>query len=544
MPTKSDVRTIDNKFGIIIVTDEKELAALRSFIQSMPPAPPIEQDKPQQDVIIAGYISRYIDKDASVLPRILEILKGTDLKQKKRLLHAIKGIRENIDWNFRITEPELIECLFSLIKYKSLEWLLIELLTVYKLDGYTLILKKWLANPRASVIGSILSHLVYIGQYDCLLTVEKLATRHRTDLVQWPLILMVLKSINGCYGIAVAPYIQAIIMQLFRRKIISMEGLQKDSMKEFQLHYMHFLCLYGTSEVSTYIEEITPFLQKDYLAYFRYRMGITSDYTEILSAMQAHSWYATYREFARNVSSHMTEEWKVCMMQCFLRKMQEKGDSHHLYGVEALCHDVCGPNFIKDHISLIEDAGSANSLLKLHAIRNLAAETVLSDMLSVGLLKNVPKERGLELIRSAQRNGPQDLFGYIMKQLPGKFNTDAYTGTVSYAVYIQQHILQWAKDCGTILYGLSVHVEEDEENGSFGLVKAVFHDRGYILKKLPASDIYDLELATALLNTLLEYANVPERLVEISFHFQYCLVLGDVKTLQTLAAKYDYTKSA
>jgi hypothetical protein len=537
-----NVRTIDNKIEITVVTNEKELAALRSFIQSMPPAPPIEQDKPQQDEIIAGYISRYIDKDASVLPRILEILKGTDLKQKKRLLYAINGIRKNIDWSFRITEPELIEALFSLIKYKSLEWPLVELLTTYKLDGYIPILKKWLANPRASVIGSILSHLVYIGQYDCLRTVEKLTTRRRTDLVQWPLILMVLKSINGYYGNAVAPYIQAIIMQLFRRKIISMEGLQKDSMKEFQMHYMHFLCLYGTSEVSPYIEEIIPFLQKDYLAYFRYRMGITTDYTEILSAMQAHSWYAGYRDFARNVRPYMTEEWQVCMMQYFLRKMREEGYSHHLHGVEALCYAICGPDFIKDHISLIEDADTANGLLRLHVIRNLPAETILSEMLSVGLLKNVQKERALELIRSAQSNAPWALLGCIMEQLPEKFNTDAYTGTVSDAVYIQQHILQWAKDCGTILYGLSVHVEEDEENGSSGLVKAVFHDRGYILKKL-SPDIYDLELARVLLNTLLEYANVPERLVEISCHFQRCLVLGDVKALQTLAEKYDYTKS-
>jgi hypothetical protein len=543
MPTKSDIRTIDKKIGIIVVTDEKELAALRSFIQSMPPAPPIEQDKPQQDEIIAGYISRYIDKDASVLSGILEILKGTDLKQKKRLLHAINGIRKNIDPSFRITEPEMIEALFSLIKYKSLEWPLIELLTTYKLDGYILILRKWLANPRASVIGSILSHLVFIGQYDCLRIVEKLTARRRTDLVQWPLILMVLKSINGYYGNAVAPYIQAIIIQLFRRKIISMEGLQKHSMKEFQMHYMHFLCLYGTSEAGPYIEEITPFLQKDYLAYFRYRMGITTDYNEIFSAMQAHNWYATYNDFARNVRPHMTEEWQVCMMQYFLRKMWEEGYSHHLHGIEALCHAICGPDFIKDHISLIEDADTANSLLRLHVIRNLPAETILSDMLSVGLLKDVPKERALELIRSAQRNAPQALFGYIMEQLPGKFNTDACTGTVSDGVYVQQHILQWAKDCGTILDGLYVHVEEDE-NGSLGLVKAVFHDRGYILKKLPDTDVYDLELARALLNTLLEYANVPERLIEISFHFEGCLVSGNVQALQALAAKYDYTKSA
>jgi len=89
MPAKKVTKTIGNKIGITIVTDKKELAALRSFIQSMPPAHPIEQEKPQQDGTISGYISRYISKDASVLPYMLEILNGTDLNQKKRLLHAI-----------------------------------------------------------------------------------------------------------------------------------------------------------------------------------------------------------------------------------------------------------------------------------------------------------------------------------------------------------------------------------------------------------------------------------------------------------------------
>jgi hypothetical protein len=537
MPTKCEIRTIDNKIGVTVVTDEKELAALRSFIQSMPPVPPIEQDERHQDEII----SRYINNDTSVLPGILDILKGTDVKRQKRLLHAING---NIDLNFRITAPELIEALFSLIKYKSLERPLIKLLTAYRPDGYTLILKKWLRNPGTSVTDSILFHLVSIGQYDCLQIVEKLTTRRRADLVQWPLILMALKSINACYGIAVAPYIQAIIMQLFRRKIISMEGVSKGSMKEFQMHYMHFLCLYGTAEVGPYIEVITPFLQKDYLAYFRYRMGITTNHSEIFGTMQKHQWYATYGDFARNVRSCMTEEWRVDMMQYFLRKMMEDDCRHHLPGIEALCHDVCGPDFIKDHISLIEDTDIANSLLKLYAIRNLPADIVMSDIQRVGLLKELPKEKVLALISNAQRNSPQALFGYIMENLRGKFNTDAYTGAVSDAVYIQQHILQWAKDCGTMPDGLYVHVEEDKENNSSAVVRAVLHDRGYILKKLPGSDMDHLDLAKALLNILLEYTNVSERLVEISFHFPRCLVSGDEKVLQALAEKYDYTKGA
>ncbi|HEY9262031.1 hypothetical protein [Chitinophaga sp.] len=72
---------------------------------------------------------------------------------------------------------------------------------------------------------------------------------------------------------------------------------------------------------------------------------------------------------------------------------------------------------------MIEDADAGNGLLRLHAIRNLPAEIILSDMLNVGLLKDLQKEIALELISNAQRYAPQALFGHIMEQLPGKFNT-------------------------------------------------------------------------------------------------------------------------
>lgn len=354
---------------------------------------------------------------------------------------------------------------------------------------------------------------------------------------------MVLKDINGFHGKAVAPYIQTIIMQLFRRKIISMEGVGKGSMKEFQMHYMDFLCLYGTSEVVPYIEEITPFLSNDYLAYFRYRMGITTDHTEIFSAMETDSCSATYREFAWNVHPYMTEEWKVRMMQYFLRKMKEAPYIDDLYNIEALCYTVCGSEFIKDHISLVEDPEDASGLLRLHAIRNLPAEGVLADMRRIDLGGDLQKERAIEWITAAQRNAPQALFAYIRYWVGGKFGIDAYTGSVSDAVYVRQHILQWAKDCGTILEGLYVHVEEGEENGSLGLVKAVFENRGYILRKLSTSNTYDLDLVIALLNTLLEYKNVTERLVEFPSFVNKYFVLGDEKAMQILVAKYDYTKS-
>jgi hypothetical protein len=74
MPGKSDIRTIDNKIEITILTDEKEVEELKGFIQSMPPVPPIEEDKPKQDEIISGCISQYINKDASAIPGILDML--------------------------------------------------------------------------------------------------------------------------------------------------------------------------------------------------------------------------------------------------------------------------------------------------------------------------------------------------------------------------------------------------------------------------------------------------------------------------------------
>jgi len=235
----------------------------------------------------------------------------------------------------------------------------------------------------------------------------------------------------------------------------------------------------------------------------------------------------------------MTEEWKICMMQCFLRKMQEDGYNHHLAGIEALCYDICGPDFIKEHISLVEDAETAKRLLRLDAIRNLPVETILSDMLTAGLLKDIREEDASRLIKSAQCIAPQALFGFIIEHLAGKFKTDDYTGVVSDAVYIQQHILQWAKDCGPILNGLFVHVEEDKENDSFGLVKAVLGDRGYILEKLPGAEVEHLDLAMALVNTLLEDANVTERLIALPTYFRPSTVLANEKTLQELSAKYD-----
>jgi hypothetical protein len=107
------------KIHITVQEDRSEAKAICAAIR---PAPATIQPEPRQNDIITGYITKYFEKDPSVVPLIVELLRGKDFKLKKRLLYAIKNIRYSNDWNFRITEPILIETLFSLIKYKSLEW--------------------------------------------------------------------------------------------------------------------------------------------------------------------------------------------------------------------------------------------------------------------------------------------------------------------------------------------------------------------------------------------------------------------------------------
>jgi len=56
---------------------------------------------------------------------------------------------------------------------------------------------------------------------------------------------------------------------------------------------------------------------------------------------------------------------------------------------------------------------------------------------------------------------------------------------------------------------------------------------------LTGEGFQDFGSVRALLNTILEYENVPERIIPILGYFHSCDVLGDVEKLQALAAKYD-----
>lgn len=515
---------------ITILTAPNEVAALSNYILSKPLVPVV---KPQPDLLMAAYMERYVSGDKTVMPVMVEILYGDDMQLKKRLLYAINGIREHIDFNFQITEPELIQALGLQIKYKAVEWSLYQLLTSYQFEGYIAILKKWLLRRNASPIGAILQFLLYKGEYDCLGIIEKLSRRRRADLVHWPLILMALKTIHGYHMPAVLPYMEAITMQLYRRQLILMEGMQKDRMREYQYHYMHYLCLFGTAEVGPYIEEITPFLQKCYLAFYRFRMGIITDHEELYRSMERFNWFSHYREFAGNVCAYMTDEWKLRMVSHFLT-----GDLSNLYEFESFCCAICGPEFLKDHISLVADKTVANYFLKVHAMRHVPPEDILSDMLDAGLLKDIQRERALHLIGQAKREAPDAIIAAVMVPLPGGFELAHYRGDITYALYIQQHILRWAEACGPILDGVSVFVEEGEE----GLVKVVFRDRGYIVDVPPGSEIDQEEMMKRLLNTLLAHADAKERLVTIAYRYGSKPVLGDEDALNALIAKYDHKR--
>lgn len=114
------------KIQITVQEDRSGAKAIRAANRSIPAT---IQPEPLQNDIITEYIAKYLDKDPSVAPLMVELLRGKDFRLKKRLLYAIKNIRYSYDWNFRITEPILIETLFSLRKYKSLEWPLVGLET-------------------------------------------------------------------------------------------------------------------------------------------------------------------------------------------------------------------------------------------------------------------------------------------------------------------------------------------------------------------------------------------------------------------------------
>ena len=94
------------KIHITVKEDRSEAKAICAAIR---PAPATIQPEPRENDIITGYITKYLDKDPSVVPLIVELLRGKDFKLKKRILYAIKNIRYSNDWNFRVTEPILIE---------------------------------------------------------------------------------------------------------------------------------------------------------------------------------------------------------------------------------------------------------------------------------------------------------------------------------------------------------------------------------------------------------------------------------------------------
>jgi hypothetical protein len=477
------------------------------------------------------------------VPLIVELLRGKDFRQKKRLLYAIKNIRYSYDWNFRITEPILIETLFSLRKYKSLEWPLLEVLLDYKFEGYLDILEKWFSSSNTSILSPILFHLTYVGRFDCLLMLEKKAAGRQGSQLTWPLLVASLKTIGGRNKTLVV-YLEAIVMQLFRRGFISLKDLKLGSIREDQLNYMHLLCLYGTEEVTALIDEICPYVQKDYLAYYYYRVGKVADLTGIFNALHRHQFLHSYKDFACSVGmGNMRHEWKIAILQYFLEN-KTGGDKFENAWRLSIMFDWAGePNFIKENILIVKDKDVASALLKLHTIKTFPAVTVLSDLLQAGLLNGVQKERLMDEIESGKRNAPHALPGYLIEVLSGKFVHNYDYDFSPFSIYIGQHIQRWAKDCGKALFDeLFVYSEFDKENEYCGLIKAVLHDRVYIMEDITGKGFQDFGSVRALLNTILEYENIPERIVPMLHYFQGCDVFGDVEKLETLAAKYDFRR--
>ncbi|KAA2242717.1 hypothetical protein F0L74_09320 [Chitinophaga agrisoli] len=536
---------IDNNIQITVLTDQQAVAALKSSIPSKTPPPaPMQQASQNEHNPIPGYIARYINKDASVLPLMVELLKQGDFKLRKRLLYAINNIKYTTDWNFRITEPVLIETLFSLTKYRSLESPLLDVLLTYRMEGYIGTLEKLFAATNSRILSALLYHLTHIGRFDCLRMLEKKVAGRHHDKLMWPMLLMTLKSIGARCDKATVPYLEAIIMHLFKRGTIPLKDLQKGSMREDKMNYMHLLCLYGTEKVTPLIDEITPFLSKDYLAYFRYRMGITTDLTEILDALRKHDYPPAYRQFILPVGlSNMTEEWKVAIMLHSLENKTVENKLWHAMSLSQMFDWLGDPNFIKEHISLVKDPEVANALLKLHTIKNLPVEPILSDFLNAGLLGNIQTERAFDKISFGRRAAPHALPGYVLEGLYTKFIHDAYY-MESTAVFMQHHIEKWAKDCGAPIDGLTAYAASNQENDDCSMVKAVLSDKGYIMTDLSGNGLpYNLEPVRALLNTILEYENIPGRIVPMLQYFSECHVLGNVEKLQALNEKYDFEKS-
>jgi hypothetical protein len=239
--------------------------------------------------------------------------------------------------------------------------------------------------------------------------------------------------------------------------------------------------------------------------------------------------------------ANMTHEWKIAILQYFLENRTGDDKFENAWRLSRMFDWAGEPDFIKENILVVKDKDVARALLKLHTIKTLPAATILSDLLQAGLFNGVQKERLILEIESGKRNAPHALPGYLLEVLSGKFEHNCDYDLSPFSIYISQHIQRWAKDCGKALFDdLFVYSEINKGNEYCGLIKTVLHDRVYIMKDLTGEGFQDFGSVRALLNTILEYENISERIVPMLHWFQGCDALGDVEKLQTLTAKYDF----
>ncbi|GGA86612.1 hypothetical protein [Puia dinghuensis] len=531
-----------NKHPMIqVITDPKEVARLRQEIEEKIHIQKIAELEAKKKKSLA---EAYKSGDKTVVPAIVEILKGNDKRKKGQLLAGLCKKYDDPE-DYSIKEQRIIDLILKAVDDPVFEKEAVQLAGINALPGYEEKFEARLLSGKSTDAGRI---FFWLGkQAKSHKALDYVAMRVRENSVTPEELDGLIAGLEG-FGEKGSPEVRKavadIALAIYRKKLISDERIEdlKNSAMTSDAAEGLLACLFDYGD-----QQVIP-IAKDILnRHIRVvgpvkaliRLEGPRDIEMVYQYLKSENDFYTGLDLVESIDRKYVDDK---MLKAVLVEFAKRNDTadHAIQRMVRSFVDLKADDLLKNSSAIISNADVASRLKKYYELSHFSSDQVIADLVRKELIGKAPDPTSLRKAREDASNDPEQFILAILESQNLYVNFDAETDFVP--VDYDKLLQRFAEKCEGKLKDMTVWMDDGSDKGGENfnyVITVVYKGQAFIAKPQDVGDWYDIMTVNALLDHLMERSGSPKRFNSIETGDQTVqYVFGVPAAVQEIFKKY------
>lgn len=527
--------------AIEVISDPQEVEKLKTYIANKNSEKKAEELEKLQNKTIT---ERYKAGDKSVVPTMIEVLKGDDQKAKKEIYINLDRNYDEPD-DYQISEPELISAILDNISIPEDEKLVIQLAGIMNLPGYPDVFEKHLLSGNAKDI----DRLVYWLGRDAksaktLDFIENLVLSNNFDFEKYPYVMSGLEEFSESTDSLIKRKSFEISLEIYHRKLIPKESFEEiESVWSSSNPAINLTEILFKSEDQRVIPIANEFLKK----------GLCEQKALIaLIGLEGEKHESSVYKLLKDEDTFFDGLWPAEKLYAITQDKKivetiliqfEKREKHTGYLIDRIVSSLISmgaTEYFSDLENILKNTSLISSLSSAYELTKGSAEAVANDLYKLGVVDTPFPPEVIAKAKQKTENYGSTSYIYEFLNVSGIYQWfDAETGFVP--VDYDHLIMDFSKNSNHKLSNITVWMDAvEDKNYNFEYkIYVSANEKIYVMTPEDIGDWYDVEMTMKLMNTILEDSKMVERFIFIDTGDQTVqIIFGPKNNVDQFIKKY------